>query len=160
MQNVDILWLIPALPFLGSLVCGLLHFAVLRARRAGGEAPALVRLAGLIGSGTVGVAFVLAVVMAVKLGGLAAYRAEGGVSSRGGPIHVQFTWVAYRGSIFRITGFAQGRRYEGCRRDASRMNRVTSANASSIESDSNATSCSPAMLWKLGHPLCLTTSVW
>jgi predicted Zn-dependent protease len=56
----------------------------------------------------------------VKLGGLAAYRAEGGVSSRGGPIHVQFTWVAYRGSIFRITGFAQGRRYEGSLRSVPR----------------------------------------
>jgi predicted Zn-dependent protease len=56
----------------------------------------------------------------VKIGGLPGYRAEGGVNVRGGAIHVQFTWIAYKGSIYRVTGFGRGRRYEGSLRSVPR----------------------------------------
>jgi predicted Zn-dependent protease len=52
----------------------------------------------------------------VKLGGLRAVRAQGRVSASGASLQVQLTWVAHRGSIYRITGVAgprAGSRYDG-----------------------------------------------
>ncbi len=43
------LWLLLFTPLFGSALCGALHFAVLRARRAGGSDDGLRRLAGLLG---------------------------------------------------------------------------------------------------------------
>lgn len=52
----------------------------------------------------------------VKLGGLRAFRAQGRASGSGGSLQVQLTWVAHRGSIYRITGIASPR--AGSRYDA------------------------------------------
>ncbi|MCZ6598995.1 MAG: NADH-quinone oxidoreductase subunit L [Planctomycetota bacterium] len=61
-----LLWLLPLLPLAGSVICGALHFAVLRARRSGRDGrdgasrqAALAQLAGRIACGTVGLAFVV-----------------------------------------------------------------------------------------------------
>jgi predicted Zn-dependent protease len=52
----------------------------------------------------------------VKLGGLRAIRAQGRASASGASLQVQLTWVAHRGSIYRITGIASPR--AGSRYDA------------------------------------------
>ena len=39
-----------------------------------------------------------------RIGGLRAYRAVGGANSQGGAVGLDLTWIAHRGSIFRITG--------------------------------------------------------
>ncbi len=56
------LWLIPGLPFMGSVICGALHFLTLRARERNPEAKGPAALAGPIAAGLVGLAFVLTTV--------------------------------------------------------------------------------------------------
>ncbi|MFT5080409.1 MAG: NADH-quinone oxidoreductase subunit L [Planctomycetota bacterium] len=83
MQDYNLLWLMPLLPFLGSIVCGALHFATLSARKknpAIGHGPgalaAPVAIAAMLGS------FAVAVMAFFKLKGLdAAGRAMGVESS-------------------------------------------------------------------------------
>jgi NADH-quinone oxidoreductase subunit L len=53
------LWLLLATPLLGSALCGALHFAVLRARRAQRADDALRRLAGLVANGAMALALAL-----------------------------------------------------------------------------------------------------
>jgi predicted Zn-dependent protease len=43
-------------------------------------------------------------VQSVKIGDFDGWRVFGGVSSRGGRVHVVFTWIAYNSAIYRITG--------------------------------------------------------
>jgi len=83
MKDYNLLWLMPLLPFLGSIVCGALHFATLSARKknpevgAGpGALAAPVAILAMVGS------FVVAVTAFFKLKGLdAAGRAMGVESS-------------------------------------------------------------------------------
>ena len=83
MQDYNLLWLMPLLPFLGSIVCGALHFATLSARKKNpeiglgpGALAAPVAIAAMVGS------FVVAVTAFFKLKGLdAAGRAMGVESS-------------------------------------------------------------------------------
>ena len=54
MDNIYWLWLIPALPLLGSAICGLIHFATLSARRRDSSASGPAGLAPWIASLAVG----------------------------------------------------------------------------------------------------------
>ncbi len=62
------LWLIPALPLLGSLVCGILHFMELRARRQDSSGPA--QLAGWVACAAILGALILAVQCFMSLRGM------------------------------------------------------------------------------------------
>jgi len=77
------LWLMPLLPFLGSIICGLLHFATLRARKRNPDIGAGIgALAAPIGIAAVVGSFIVAVMAWMQLRGLEeAERAAGIVSS-------------------------------------------------------------------------------
>ena len=70
MENQGFLWLLPALPFLGSVLAGALHFATLRARRTNPEATGPAPLAGLVAVAAMAGAFAVAVTAFLKLKGL------------------------------------------------------------------------------------------
>ncbi|MCP3916076.1 MAG: NADH-quinone oxidoreductase subunit L [bacterium] len=63
------LWLIPALPLAGSLVCGVLHFLTLKARRDDPNAAGPSGLASLVAAGAVGASFVIGVAGLLKITG-------------------------------------------------------------------------------------------
>ena len=60
METMNSLWLIPALPFVGSVVCGILHALTLKARKANPEAHGPSALAGFVAMGAIGAACVFA----------------------------------------------------------------------------------------------------
>jgi NADH-quinone oxidoreductase subunit L len=64
------LWWIPALPLLGSLACGLLHFLELRVRRDAPSTRGPAGLAAAVAAGSVGLSFVLSLVALTQLQGL------------------------------------------------------------------------------------------
>lgn len=61
------LWFIPALPLLGSAICGLLHFATLRARRSDPAANGPAPLAGMVAVGAMAGAFAVSLIGFGKL---------------------------------------------------------------------------------------------
>jgi predicted Zn-dependent protease len=69
----------------------------------------------------------------VKLGGLAAFRAEGYALASGASLPVEITWIAFRGSVYRIVGVASPRagkdRYAGDFRSVVRSFRPITAEA-------------------------------
>ena len=65
----SMLWLLVALPLLGSAVSGALHFATLRARRADPTASGPGALAGLVAIAAMAAAFVIAALGALELAG-------------------------------------------------------------------------------------------
>jgi NADH-quinone oxidoreductase subunit L len=77
------LWLMPLLPFLGAIICGLLHFATLRARKTNPDIGAGIgALAAPVGIAAVVGSFIVAVMAWIQLRGLEeAERAAGVVSS-------------------------------------------------------------------------------
>ncbi|MEW6073987.1 MAG: NADH-quinone oxidoreductase subunit L [Planctomycetota bacterium] len=66
----DYLWLLPLFPLLGSVACGVLHFVALRTGTANPGTSGPARLAGLVGSGAVGAAFVVSIVAFFQLTGI------------------------------------------------------------------------------------------
>ncbi len=76
MDNIYWLWLIPALPLLGSALCGVLHFATLSARRRDSSSNGLSGLAPWVASLAVGASLALSVLAFVKLLGLDPETAE------------------------------------------------------------------------------------
>ncbi|MDE0897079.1 MAG: NADH-quinone oxidoreductase subunit L, partial [Planctomycetota bacterium] len=82
MQDYNLLWLLPLLPFLGSIICGALHFATLSARKKNpeiesgpGALAAPVAIAAMVGS------FAVAVMAWLKLKGLDELARGAGVES-------------------------------------------------------------------------------
>jgi NADH-quinone oxidoreductase subunit L len=82
MQDYNLLWLMPLLPFLGSIICGALHFATLSARKKNpeiesgpGALAAPVAIAAMVGS------FAVAVMAWLKLKGLDELARAAGVES-------------------------------------------------------------------------------
>jgi NADH-quinone oxidoreductase subunit L len=82
MENYNLLWLMPLLPFVGSIICGALHFATLRARKTNpeiglgpGALAAPVAIAAMVGS------FAVAVMAWLKLKGLDEAGRAAGVES-------------------------------------------------------------------------------
>src|SRR5258706_534098 len=65
-----LLWLLPGAPLLGSLLCGLLHFRAIAARRAGSGGEGAMRLAASIAVFAMAIAFGLAVRGFLNLRGL------------------------------------------------------------------------------------------
>ncbi len=67
----------------------------------------------------------------IRIGALAGYRVRGRVSGGGAGIRVQLTWVAYRGSIYLITGASAppAKRYEGTFRAVARSFRPLAPSA-------------------------------
>src|SRR5262245_23118791 len=63
------LWLLLFTPLVGSALCGLLHFATLRARRGGNADAGPSKLAGVIACAAIGVAFGLSVNAFFQLAG-------------------------------------------------------------------------------------------
>jgi len=72
LENLYWLWLIPALPLLGCVLCGVLHFATLSAREKDPSASGPSGLAPWVGSLAVGASLVLSVVAFVELLGVPA----------------------------------------------------------------------------------------
>lgn len=70
MSYSDWLWWIPALPLLGSILCGAIHFRTLRTRRSQPDHSGPTALAGGIASATIGIGFVLSLVALFTLKGL------------------------------------------------------------------------------------------
>jgi NADH-quinone oxidoreductase subunit L len=71
-QHASWLWWIPALPLLGSLVAGVLHFLVLRERSSDPSASSRARLAGLVAVAAIGGSFVLSLAAFLALRGSSA----------------------------------------------------------------------------------------
>jgi len=72
MEHPFWLWWIPLLPLLGSLLCGILHYLSLRARRSDPAAAGLAQLAGLVGVAAVGLSLCLVLRAFLVLRGLPA----------------------------------------------------------------------------------------
>ena len=82
MEHVNSLWLMPALPFLGSILCGILHALTLRQRKAdpamAADAPGIGALAAPVAVLAMAGSFAVALMSWLKLKGLdAAGRAAG-----------------------------------------------------------------------------------
>ncbi len=61
------LWLLPLFPLLGSVICGAIHFATLRARKKDPGADGPAALAGWVGCTAVGASLVVSVIALLKL---------------------------------------------------------------------------------------------
>ncbi|MFT7670585.1 MAG: NADH-quinone oxidoreductase subunit L, partial [Planctomycetota bacterium] len=70
MPHTQWLWLIPALPLLGSILCGAIHFLTLKARKSDSSAAGPSRLAPLVACLGVGIPFALSVMAFITLKGL------------------------------------------------------------------------------------------
>ena len=81
MHQNDTICLILLFPLLGSLLCGLLHFAILRSRRSARSDRALLRAAGIAGCAAVALSFVVSVGAFIQLAVVQAVGLESGAWS-------------------------------------------------------------------------------